>query len=975
MPYAKKKKSRKILLIVGIVITVLAIVGAGLFAWHVHKEDQATRARLIEEATPRIVVPMGYFAAVQGESVAPRGLRSLVILPGTDFYTDIAADEASLGTEIDQILADVKAYSMNSVLLDTRREEQVIFSSSALSSTPVDALRIFCDKASEQGITVNVLFHATGVSSAEGVKLTNALSPENRKLLYRGIGELATYPIEALELDGYYAQRGGESFAQYVSAGDFGNYEEWLQKSVRVLIQELAESIRGIKPDLAFGLRVSSVWANADTLEGGSETQASFQAVKDGYADTRGFVTDKLVDFVDVSISTSRADTSIPFESTARWWGELCQGSGMTMYLTHAGENICTDAAGWNRMDELARQVSAAKKIESYQGSAISGYAHLKEDPEGSMSYLAEYLAGEVNDTELNTDLTISLPQKYNFVTYEEEQQFRIKFDPNQEVLLNGEKVVPSERGGASIWVPLQVGQNTVTLEHKGAKYTFQIERRVIIFNSVSPTKDMKVAGGSTIELNAVAYKGSTISATINGKTYQLTEGGGEEIQGDSKYVNFRGSFVVPKATNKEQPLGRIVFNGSYMGYSATESGADIIIDKIPDAVDPDSMTGQVYTHAIVTSTYANTYPYLTAPEYPEGILYQLPYGTQDVVLSRNGDFLNLRSGKTVRAGAVTLEDIPFEGNNSVTQMEMGVEGTDTVLRLTMGWKSPFAISLSPYPDKPVEGKSNYQFVGNTLKITLDYTTYIDPDAIIGSFDGSPVLSGTPSMERIYNKERNIYQYQLTLPLNQQSRYYGAHATWEDNTLVIRFNHPPTSSGTLNGVTIMVDPGHGGADNGTMAGSDVLEKDVNLLQGLAVADALRELGATVILTREGDTTSSIESRIEMAHAYQVDMYISCHHNSAGSNAAPSGIETYFNAPFSQPLAYFVHQQVSQYMTDRGVRGYNFLVAREKQFPSILIEFGYLSNPNDEALAQDPSHRDSLARAVAQGVLDYYDYYN
>lgn len=387
---------------------------------------------------------------------------------------------------------------------------------------------------------------------------------------------------------------------------------------------------------------------------------------------------------------------------------------------------------------------------------------------------------------------------------------------------------------------------------------------------------------------------------------------------------------------------------------------------------------------ATVTMRYANTYPYNTTPAYPQAVLYQLPYGTQDIVVSENGEFYNLRSGKTVKKSAVSLATEVFQGNNTISSLEYGVEGNDTVIRLTMDWQSPFSLSLSPYPaaDGSRSGsKENFTFQGNTVTLLFDYVTNISEGAVSGDFGWSPIFSGTPQLERVRNQQLNIYQYKMTLPLNQTGRYYGCHAAWEGNTLVLRFNHPATG-GDLSGLTVVVDPGHGGRDNGNMAGRDEVEKNINYWQAMAVGDALSAAGARVVYTRQSDATLSLDQRVEIAHQYQADLFISCHQNSAGSDSRPHGVQVYYNAPFSQPLAMYVQNQLEPIMGDSQWNywngpnaSYNFAVTRERQYPSILIEFGFLSNPNDEALALSSSHREAMAQAVVQGVIDYYNAYN
>ncbi|MEG1027451.1 MAG: N-acetylmuramoyl-L-alanine amidase, partial [Oscillospiraceae bacterium] len=582
--------------------------------------------------------------------------------------------------------------------------------------------------------------------------------------------------------------------------------------------------------------------------------------------------------------------------------------------------------------------------------------------------------------------LTISLPAKTSFITYDESVQFRGKFDPNQEVLLNGEKVVPSERGGFSVWVPLNVGKNQIVLEHKGQKKYYNIERKVIIFKEWSPTENIKVAGSSQLELTALAYKNSKITATINGQTITLQEGGGgDQHLGDTSYVYYTGFFNVPKATAKEQNIGKIKFSGSYQGYGEQKDGANIIIDKLPDEVDPDELSGKVLRHITVNNPYANMYDYKTTPEFGSSVIYQLPQGSQDIVLSENTvhfknsgkthTYYNLRSGKTVRSDDVSVSNIPFVGNNRISKFTAGVEGNDTVIRLTMDWKAPISVNLNPYPKTVNEAGKKYVFSSSQVEILLDYSTTVAKDNTFIDLSNSRVFSGI-THERVRNEALNIWQYKITLPLSSGSRYYGCHATYEGNDLVIKFNHGPTGGGSLSGVNIVVDPGHGGNDTGTMAGRDVLEKTVNLSLAEKIKYELEALGANVYMTRTGDVNPSVADRSNYAYQIQADLFISVHHNSAGSDSKPNGIETYYNTPFSQPLAQAVHSQITRYsLGDRGVRtgiDRNFFVNRNKQFPSLLIEFGYLSSPNDEAIIQDDNHQWNMAKGVAQGVLNYYN---
>lgn len=1033
MPYKAKVKKRrasgriKLFLILSIVVTSLLLLGLlGWFGWQWYEEKKAFEALALELATPRIVVPEGHFTPkAKPEVHVSENIRGGKLVPGVDFYTDIGADKETVSAELDALLEKMEQLGMKTIQLDTRRpsdasedEGLVVYPSQVLRSTDVDVLKLACEKARAAELELQLIFHAQGVlaaGEADPEDTRSAVDAEGRVRMEAAVSELTTYPVSAILIDGYETPDGGLSYKQYQASGSADSYTEWLREAVSATVSGLTEAVKTQRPELPVGLKVSSVWANASSevpeeedpapeegeegsgpeegeeagtadeegtpepegVKGGSETSSSHEALLDGHADTKAMAENKMVDFINVDIPSAIENPSVSFEKAVQWWGTVCKSSGLPLYVTHSGENANrADLAGWAGIDELARQVALSQKAGGYRGSVFTGISAMASEKKGSTQTLLKYYANEYDENELFQNLTVSAPTQTSFVTYEENVQFRGSFDPNQEVYLNGEKITPSERGGFSIWVPLQIGSNTIVLEHKGKTKTYTVERKIIIFQSVSPTQDMKVAGGSIIGLNAVAYKDSVLTASINGQTISMKEGGGDDNPLDSNYVNYTGEYVVPKATNKEQDIGRITFSGTYQGHTQGAAGANITIDKLPDEVDPDEATGQVLTHAVVTSIYADTYPYKSSPEYPDGLLYQLPEGTQDIVVSQTGNYLNLRSGKTVRTDKVRTEEIEFPGNNRITQVDYAVENNNTVIRLSMAWKAPFSLSLSPYPSSTGGLGSGYQFNADTVTLLFDYATTLGEGAVSGSLDGSPIFSGTPSLERIRNEELGIYQYKMVLPLNRPGRYYGCYASWEGDMLVLKFTHPP-QGGDLSGLKICVDPGHGGSDVGTMAGADVLEKEVNLSQAIKVAQALRERGADVFLLRDSDETIDVKVRPQLAQQAGADLYISVHHNSAGADSTPNGVQTYYNTPFSQPLAQYVQSELEGVHPGgwNAWKYYNFHVAREKQFPSILIECGFLSNPGDEALAMDESHQYSMAEAIARGVVNYYQAYN
>jgi N-acetylmuramoyl-L-alanine amidase len=119
----------------------------------------------------------------------------------------------------------------------------------------------------------------------------------------------------------------------------------------------------------------------------------------------------------------------------------------------------------------------------------------------------------------------------------------------------------------------------------------------------------------------------------------------------------------------------------------------------------------------------------------------------------------------------------------------------------------------------------------------------------------------------------------------------------------------------------------------------------------------------------------------MANKAEADMFISIHANSS-TNTAPSGIQVYYYAPSSNANLYAqsyvrktLAEQVSSGMqnatgTASDVRTANYAVLRENDRPSILVETGFLSNEEEEALLAKDSYRQDLAEGIYEGVLNY-----
>jgi len=175
--------------------------------------------------------------------------------------------------------------------------------------------------------------------------------------------------------------------------------------------------------------------------------------------------------------------------------------------------------------------------------------------------------------------------------------------------------------------------------------------------------------------------------------------------------------------------------------------------------------------------------------------------------------------------------------------------------------------------------------------------------------------------------------------------------------------------------SFVIDPGHGGHDDGARGRNGTKEKDVVLDIAKRLARELRDGGARVVLTREDDRFVDLRTRAELASREKADAFLSLHANSHPDQCV-SGVETWIprrgasHWAKSQELGRSVQAALVRETRerDRGVREGSYTVLVESKVPAVLAELGFLSNPATEKALTDPARCDSLARALAEALL-------
>ncbi len=192
----------------------------------------------------------------------------------------------------------------------------------------------------------------------------------------------------------------------------------------------------------------------------------------------------------------------------------------------------------------------------------------------------------------------------------------------------------------------------------------------------------------------------------------------------------------------------------------------------------------------------------------------------------------------------------------------------------------------------------------------------------------------------------------------------------------------PTPSPSVNvpnrgrGV-IVIDPGHGGPDPGTI-GNGIYEKHVTLPISLKLGRILQQMGYSVVYTRTEDIDLDLEPRVRLAERVNAEVFVSIHANALEARSREvSGVETYHarGSAISRQLASFVHDQVisGTGALDRGVRGAGFHVIKYTSMPAILVETGFVTNPREAANLNNPAYQDRMAGSIARGVDQFIKY--
>jgi N-acetylmuramoyl-L-alanine amidase len=194
----------------------------------------------------------------------------------------------------------------------------------------------------------------------------------------------------------------------------------------------------------------------------------------------------------------------------------------------------------------------------------------------------------------------------------------------------------------------------------------------------------------------------------------------------------------------------------------------------------------------------------------------------------------------------------------------------------------------------------------------------------------------------------------------------------------------PVTAVEMLGKTVVIDPGHGGSDPGTIGCTGTLEKDVALAISKKIHVLFQQAGAKAILTRQWDQDlgdprnpdkeSDLQKRVEIAQEARADVFISVHLNHF-SDRSEYGAQVFYQrgSVEGKKLAECIQPRLNAVLVDSGRQALagDFYLCRNVRVPAVIVEVGFLSHPEEEKRLQDDEYQARAAWAIYSGVVSYF----
>jgi N-acetylmuramoyl-L-alanine amidase len=529
---------------------------------------------------------------------------------------------------------------------------------------------------------------------------------------------------------------------------------------------------------------------------------------------------------------------------------------------------------------------------------------------------------------------------------------------PNAPVFVNGKPIQQRSRAGHfAPSFPLKMGENLFTLRYKNQEIQIKVTRisqqpelpSGIAFakNSLTPAENISRLPGELICLGAIAPKDATVSVKLGSQIIPLLpQKQSVQLPPNSAVLTAKNQPITTPLAGQYQGcttrtevgyLGYPLFQLSLNNQTITQAGTGTVEILNPAELEVREVT-------------ANLGIARTGPSTDYSRLTPLPQGTIAAVTGKEGDWLRLDYGGWInqKETQVVAKAIPPQSLiRSISSRQL--EGATEII-------FPLQIPV------PINVKQS----DRTLTLTL-YNTTAQTDTIY--------LDGDPIIQRLDWQQINSKQVEYTFHFKSDQQW-GYDLKYEGTSLILSLRHPPkllrNNPQSLEGITILIDPGHGGQEFGARGPTGYPEKEVTLIVSKLLAKELIERGAKVYLTRDRDRDVSLPARVEQINQIRPTLALSIHYNAlpdGGDAINTSGVSTFWYHPQAHNLATFLENYLVKKLTrpSYGVFWNNLALTRPQIAPSVLLELGFIINPEEFEWITNLQEQEKLAKTLADGI--------
>ena len=391
-------------------------------------------------------------------------------------------------------------------------------------------------------------------------------------------------------------------------------------------------------------------------------------------------------------------------------------------------------------------------------------------------------------------------------------------------------------------------------------------------------------------------------------------------------------------------------------------------------------------------------------PELSSAVLVQMDAGDQATVVRDAGEWLEVDFRNT--RGFVSKQYISISENTSekpaskatdVSSFEIAVDTLNVRTKADLTSSKQGVVQKGEvYPVLEMQGNWvkiqlskketgwAYAFYGHLSDQSVKSVSDSGTDLITVQTDGtnlraqastsSEVVSRANAGDKLPVVSNQGDWYEVSLP-DGQNAFIASWVVASGETVIEKTEEakPDRKKGTLNGVTIVLDPGHGGNDSGTIGARKTQEKDLTLKTAELLSHHLQAAGADVRMTRQSDVYVGLRNRVSESHQAGADAFISIHYDATNDNSV-SGFTSYYMHSYQKELAGYLNSGIANKLTirDRGVQLGNYLVLRENRQAAVLVELGFLSNYSEERLVTTNQFREQAALGLYSGIINYFD---